>query len=137
MLQKLNSRRGGFTLVEIMIVVAIIALLASVAVPNFMRARVRTQATQCKQDLRILDAAIDQWAIENNKANGVTPTAENLKAYVKENTAMYIALAAGSAKDSLGSTIVIPAVGSPVAVPEATKTATADLVAPDFWSPYQ
>ena len=53
MLTKLNTRRGGFTLVEIMIVVAIIALLAAIAVPNFLRARKRSQATRCLEDLRI------------------------------------------------------------------------------------
>src|SRR6516165_4696385 len=70
MLQKLNKNRGGFTLVEIMIVVAIIALLAAIAVPNFLRARKRSQATRCLEDLRIIDSAIDQYAIENNKSGG-------------------------------------------------------------------
>src|SRR5262245_60625578 len=64
MLRKLNSKRGGFTLVEIMIVVAIIALLASIAVPNFLRSRKRAQATQILEDLRQLDSVFDQHAIE-------------------------------------------------------------------------
>jgi len=59
MLRKLHTRRGGFTLVEIMIVVAIIALLAAIAVPNFLRARKRSQATQVLEDLRLIDSAID------------------------------------------------------------------------------
>ena len=57
----------GFTLVEIMIVVAIIALLAAIAVPGFMRARKRSQASRILNDLRIIDSAVDQYAIENNK----------------------------------------------------------------------
>ena len=57
----------GFTLVEIMIVVAIIALLAAIAVPGFMRARKRSQASRILNDLRIIDSALDQYAIENNK----------------------------------------------------------------------
>ena len=70
MLQKLNKNRGGFTLVEIMIVVAIIALLAAIAVPNFLRARKRSQATRILEDLRMIDSAIDQYAIETNKTSG-------------------------------------------------------------------
>ena len=63
-----SSKHSGFTLVEIMIVVAIIALLASIAVPNFLRARKRSQATRILEDLRVLDNATDQYAIENNKS---------------------------------------------------------------------
>ena len=70
MLNKLNKRRGGFTLVEIMIVVAIIALLAAIAVPGFLRARKRSQASRIINDLRLIDSAVDQYAIENNKASG-------------------------------------------------------------------
>ena len=66
MLRKLNSSRSGFTLVEIMIVVAIIALLAAIAVPNFLRARKRSQATAILEEMRLIDAAKDQYAIENN-----------------------------------------------------------------------
>ena len=58
MLNKLNKRRGGFTLVEIMIVVAIIALLAAIAVPGFLRARKRSQASRIINDLRLIDSAV-------------------------------------------------------------------------------
>ena len=67
MLNKLNKSRGGFTLVEIMIVVAIIALLAAIAVPGFLRARKRSQASRVVNDLRLIDSAVDQYAIENNR----------------------------------------------------------------------
>src|SRR5688572_28669330 len=83
MLQKLNTRRGGFTLVEIMIVVAIIALLAAIAVPNFLRARKRSQATRVLEDLRMIDSAIDQYAIETNKTTGATVSWTDVKAYLK------------------------------------------------------
>src|SRR5438132_8603279 len=89
MLQKLNKNRGGFTLVEIMIVVAIIALLAAIAVPNVLRARKRSQATRVLEDLRMLDSAIDQYAIETNKQTGFNPVLADLKNYIKTGVALY------------------------------------------------
>src|SRR5687768_8549592 len=91
MLQKLSKNRGGFTLVEIMIVVAIIALLAAIAVPNFLRARKRSQATKILEDLRIIEGAKDQYAIERNKSGGVEPTWSDLAPYIKKTTALYLA----------------------------------------------
>ena len=70
MLTKLNRKHAGFTLVEIMIVVAIIALLAAIAVPGFLRARKRSQASKILNDLRMIDAAVDQYAIETNRTTG-------------------------------------------------------------------
>ena len=67
MLRKLTTKRAGFTLVEIMIVVAIIALLAAIAVPGFLRARKRSQASKVLNDLRLISSAMDQYAIETNK----------------------------------------------------------------------
>src|SRR5437016_1216016 len=89
MLQKLNKNRGGFTLVEIMIVVAIIALLAAIAVPNFLRARKRSQATRILEDLRIIDSAIDQYAIETNKAGGWTVGWTDIQSYLKKGSVLY------------------------------------------------
>ena len=71
MLTKLNRKHAGFTLVEIMIVVAIIALLAAIAVPGFLRARKRSQASKILNDLRMIDAAVDQYAIETNRTTGL------------------------------------------------------------------
>src|SRR5882757_5585153 len=79
----------GFTLVEIMIVVAIIALLAAIAVPNFLRARKRSQATRILDDLRIIDSAIDQYAIENNKSGGATVGWTDVLNYLKKGSVLY------------------------------------------------
>src|SRR3954449_3366962 len=89
MLNKLNQRRGGFTLVEIMIVVAIIALLAAIAVPGFLRARKRSQASRIINDLRLIDSAVDQYAIETNKTSGSAVTVADWTNYLKKGTNLY------------------------------------------------
>ena len=89
MLNKLNKRRGGFTLVEIMIVVAIIALLAAIAVPGFLRARKRSQASRILNDLRMIDAAVDQYAIETNRSTGNTVNTADWTELPEERYALY------------------------------------------------
>ena len=134
MLQKLNSRRGGFTLVEIMIVVAIIALLATIAVPNFLRARQRSQATACKQDARMLDAALEQYAMENNKKPADAVAFADLQAYLKSNSPLY----SNGGNDTMGNPFVITTITAGIHVPSLTKTGfDASVVDPTtFWSPY-
>src|SRR5689334_21307622 len=88
----------GFTLVEIMIVVAIIALLAAIAVPGFLRARKRSQASKILNDLRMIDSAIDQYAIETNRATGFTVNTTDWTNYVKKGSLLY-----NSGNDLLGN----------------------------------
>jgi prepilin-type N-terminal cleavage/methylation domain-containing protein len=83
----LNRRPAGFTLVEIMIVVATIGLLAAIAIPNFIRARATVQANACINNLRKFDAAINQFALENGKRTSEAVTEDDVKPYIKLTTA--------------------------------------------------
>ncbi len=85
---KINSSfKSGFTLVEIMIVVAIIGLLAAIAIPNFVKARTTAQKNACVNNLRQIDGAKEQWALENKKATGDTVADTDVDPYIKGLTA--------------------------------------------------
>jgi prepilin-type N-terminal cleavage/methylation domain-containing protein len=92
---KLISRKAGFTLVEIMIVVAIIGLLAAIAIPNFVRARNTAQTNACINNLRQIDGAKQQWALENKQNDTAVPATSNVSAYLKGN-AMPLCPASGT-----------------------------------------
>ena len=82
---KLNtSRKAGFTLVEIMIVVAIIGLLAAIAIPNFVRARTTSQTNACINNLRQMDGAIQQWALETKAAADAAVTENDILPFIKQ-----------------------------------------------------
>ena len=74
----LNKRMAAFTLVEIMIVVAIIGLLAAIAIPNFVKARTASQKNACIANLKQIDGAKATWALENKKTNTDSPGTTDL-----------------------------------------------------------
>jgi prepilin-type N-terminal cleavage/methylation domain-containing protein len=131
MFNKLNSRRGGFTLVEIMIVVAIIALLAAIAVPGFLRARKRSQASRILNDLRMIDAAVDQYAIETNRSTGNTVAVTDWTNYLKKGSALY-----NTGTSLLGSAYGQQTVDTIPKVPTTDYNVLSDVASTGFWSPY-
>ena len=128
-----NSVRAtnAFTLVEIMIVVAIIALLAAIAVPGFLRARKRSQASRIINDLRLIDSAVDQYAIETNKTTGSPVAVADWTNYLKKGTNLYL-----TGLDILGNSYGPQTVDAIPSVPAASKTALSDVTDNTFWSPY-
>ena len=97
-----NSRNAGFTLVEIMIVVAIIGLLAAIAIPNFVKARTTSQTNACINNLRQIDGAKQQWALEQKKTSTDTPGVADVAPY----------LGRGAAGATLDTDIKCPANGT-------------------------
>src|SRR3954452_5127895 len=126
-----SPRRGGFTLVEIMIVVAIIALLAAIAVPGFLRARKRSQASKIINDLRLIDGAVDQYAIEYAKKSGEVVEIKDWTNYLKKDTNLY-----STGKDLLGDDFGAQTVDSLPKVPANTFASLSDVTDQTFWSPY-
>ena len=131
MFKPLARPRAGFTLVEIMIVVAIIALLAAIAVPGFLRARKRSQASKILNDLRLIDAAVDQYAIETSKSTGSSVVVSDWTNYLKKDTALY-----ATGNDLFGNPYGDQIVDSLPKVPANAWTALSDVADTSFWSPY-
>ena len=132
MLNIIHKDRRGFTLVEIMIVVSIIALLAAIAVPGFLRARKRSQATRILNDLRLIDNACDQYAMETNRKTGDTVGIADWTTYLKnEKGVLY-----NSGKSVLGTPYGTQAVDSIPQVPSADLALLSDIAGTGFWSPY-
>ena len=115
MISKIRSNKAAFTLVEIMIVVAIIGLLAALAIPGFVKARKQSQGRRILNDARQQDAAIDQWALENGK--------KDTDAIITTSAATYLKTA-WPTNDLLGAAYVITNVGTgQVQIAATTKTA--------------
>src|SRR2546422_7512478 len=115
MINKIRSNKAAFTLVEIMIVVAIIGLLAALAIPGFVKARKQSQGRRILNDARQMDAAIDQWALETGQVDGATVNTTLAASYLKS---------AWKSNDLLGNAYAIGSVGTnQVQIAASTKTA--------------
>jgi len=114
-----------------MIVVAIIALLAAIAVPGFLRARKRSQASKILNDLRLIDAAVDQYAIETTKKSGDPVDVTDWTNYLKKDTVLF-----ATGQDLFGTDYGPQTVDSLPKVPDSTKAALSDVTDTAFWSPF-
>jgi prepilin-type N-terminal cleavage/methylation domain-containing protein len=82
-----TAKKQGFTLVEIMIVVAIIGLLAAIAIPNFVKARTTSQQNACINNLRLIDSSKQQWALEQRQQSSSVPAGADLQPYLGRGSA--------------------------------------------------
>ena len=111
---KTYRNRTAFTLVEIMIVVAIIGLLAALAIPGFVKSRKQSQGRRVLNDVRLMDAAINQWILETGQSDGATINTTLAASYLKTTW---------MSNDSVGNPFTIGTVGSnQIAIASTTKT---------------
>jgi type II secretory pathway pseudopilin PulG len=111
--------------------VAIIALLAVIAVPGFIRARKRSQATRVINDLRLISAAVDQYAIENSKMAGAPVSTADWAAFMKKGSALY-----NTGQDVFGQSYGVQTVDFEPLVPLFTWNALSDVADTNFFSPF-
>jgi prepilin-type N-terminal cleavage/methylation domain-containing protein len=115
----LKRENQGFTLVEIMIVVAIIGLLTVLALPSFIKSRKQSQGRRILNDARQMDSAIDEWALNNNMADGANVDTSAAGTYLKGTW---------KTTDVLGKTFTVTVVGTTqISINTATKTSLAGV----------
>ena len=104
----------GFTLVEIMIVVAIIGLLAAISIPNFVRARTTAQQNACINNLRQIDSAKQQWALETRQATNALPAQADIDPYLgRSGSATNVLCPSGGTTATFASSYTIHTVSEP------------------------
>lgn len=109
------------------------AVYNPLAVP---RAHLRALASNVLVELQTITAAVDQWAVENNKGHGAQPTLEDIRVYVSRATRLRYWMDQGICKDSLGNPLTVPPVDGLPVLSRATFQHFVGVVANDFWIPF-
>ena len=122
-----KMRVKGFTLVEMMIVVAIIGLLAAIAIPNWVRARTRSQTNACINNLRQIFGATQQWALDYHQAASATVTPDEILPYLRNA----VVCPAGGSAATFGSTYTLTTVTN---IPTCRIAPTVHILPPDTTS---
>ena len=84
-MKNMSSDKSGFTLIEIMIVVAIIGLLASIAIPNYAHSRGKVQMQVCISNLQQIEGAIQRWSLDMHKDEGQPVTYNDIRGYLQRS----------------------------------------------------
>lgn len=100
------------------------------------RSQLRALATNILEELRSITAAVDQWAIENNKAPGSQPTIEDIRVYLHRATRLRYWMDRGICKDSLGNPITIPTTDGLPVLSRASFAHFIGVVSENFWIPF-
>jgi prepilin-type N-terminal cleavage/methylation domain-containing protein len=128
---KIRVRNSAFTLIELLIVVGILALIAVIAIPGYYRARQRSQATQVRNDLRLIEQAVEQYAVETGKRAGDPVSVPDWTNYIMKDTRLYL-----SGEDILGNDYGSQTVDELPFVPIETYFELGLVADDDFWDPY-
>lgn len=128
---RVSRASRAFTLIEIMIVVAIIALLCAIALPNLIRARKRSQAVSVRTDLRLIDEAIDQYSLENGLPPHIVVSVAAWKQFMKPGTRLY-----ANGTSLFGDVYGAQASEVLPTVPSKDWDLLSDVCDSSFWAPY-
>jgi prepilin-type N-terminal cleavage/methylation domain-containing protein len=136
--RRVNRVRAEFTLVEIMIVVAVIGLLAAMGIPNFVRARKRSLATTTLADVRLIDAAKSQFAMESRKPGTFVPMVADNRPYLQVGSRLYNNIQLSNFRDIFGNPIQMNDLNAAPTIAEATRDYFADVIPnnQEFWGSY-
>ncbi len=136
--RRVNRVRAGFTLVEIMIVVAVIGLLAALGIPNYVRARQRSLATTTLADVKLIDAAKNQFAMEIRMPGTFVPRVADIKPYLQVGSRLYKNIQLSNFRDIFGNPILMNDLNSPPTIDNATRDYFTGVIPNNqaFWGSY-